>query len=521
MSPPLIKLIKEKRRLAVLGTPEIMTLFANEPQFDVGGINYKVVKHGQAETALLRRLGYPAGNPMLEYYDWAHGTPFEVQRQTCDMLTLNERAYVLNDMGTGKTKAALWAWDWLKSQGLSNKLLIVAPLSTLNFVWMNEIFQTIRHRKAVVLHGTRQERLDRLHDPEFEIFIINHDGIKVILDDLMRSDIDAVVIDELAAYRNVNNRSKAMRKFATTRKIVWGMTGSPMPTLPTDVWMQCSIVTPGTVPKYFSHVRDQLMERKSTFLFVPKANAIESAYKFMQPAVRYSLDDVVELPDLVTRNIDVAMTNEQKSVYDGMVKECVAMAQQHQITAANAAVAMGKLLQIAGGWVYTGDREVASLDAKPRIAALVDTILACQRKIIVFAPFLHAIEGIAKALDHEGISYATVHGGTPRREDIFAAFQRTDKYKVLLAHPKCMAHGITLTAADTILWYLPITSFEIYEQANARIRRVGQKHKQQVIHLVAAPVERRIYSLLRGRERMQDKFLSMFTNGGSALLNVA
>lgn len=511
--------MKAHKRLAVLATDEVRELFRGEPEVRAGGYPYRVVKFEQAEVALLRRLGYPAGNPMLEYYDWpGHQTPFEVQKKTCDMLTLNQRAYVLNDMGTGKTKAALWAWDWLKSQGLSNKLLICAPLSTLRFVWQSEIFQTIRHRKVAILHGDKQTRLDLLADMAYDIYVINHDGVGVIYDELMhRLDIDALLIDELAVFRNVNTRSKRMLKLAKTKKIVWGMTGSPMPTSPTDVWAQASIVTPHTVPKYFSHVEHVLLERKSTHVWVPKAGAVEKAFEYMQPAVRYSLDDVVELPDLVVRNIDVEMTHEQKKVYKGIVEHCVALAQNHQITAANAAVAMGKLLQIAGGWVYSGDRSVATLDAGPRIKALVDTIQGCSRKVIVFAPYLHALHGIGEVLTKEGVKFRAIHGGTTSRDDIYNAFQNFNNFNVLLAHPRTMAHGLTLTAASTIVWFLPIMSLEYYEQANARIRRVGQTHKQEIIHIVASPVERRIYTLLRGRQKLQDTFLSLFKNATQLL----
>jgi SNF2 family DNA or RNA helicase len=88
-------------------------------------------------------------------------------------------------------------------------------------------------------------------------------------------------------------------------------------------------------------------------------------------------------------------------------------------------------------------------------------------------------------------------------------FQNTDKYKVLLAHPQCLAHGLTLTAANTIIWYCPTASLELYEQANARIRRVGQEHKQQVLHLQGTPVERRMYQLLQRKQKVQDQFLKM------------
>lgn len=533
MNAPLVRVVPDKRRLAVLSRPDVNQLFAHHPEIEAGGYTYKVLPHEVYETSLLRRLGIPAINPMLQYYDWAGGKPFQVQRYTCDLLTMNERAYVLNDMGTGKTKAALWAWDWLRTIGMSKRLLVVAPLSTLRFVWQGEVFSTIRHRKCAILHGSRADRLKALEDPENDILVINHDGIKVIWEELLaavtRGEIDTMVIDELAVYRTPGtDRSKRMRKLAKLAKFVWGMTGSPMPTSPTDVWSQASIVTPTTVPKFFSHVRDQLMERKNAYLWVPKAGAVEQAFKYMQPAVRYSLDDVVELPEIIERNIDVALTPEQKRVYDGVVRHCAALVQNKQINAANAAVAMGKLLQIAGGWVYTDGKEVASLDAKPRIKALVDTIIGCSRKVIVFSTYVHSLNGISKALTTEGIAHAVVHGGTPQgqRDDTFNKFQNgpvaatittPGSFKVLLAHPRCMAHGLTLTAADTIIWFLPTMSLEIYEQANARIRRVGQKHKQQIIHLVAAPVEKKIYSMLRSRQKVQDKFLGLFENATQLL----
>jgi SNF2 family DNA or RNA helicase len=76
-------------------------------------------------------------------------------------------------------------------------------------------------------------------------------------------------------------------------------------------------------------------------------------------------------------------------------------------------------------------------------------------------------------------------------------------------HPQCVAHGVTLTAADTIIWYLPITSLDIYDQFNARFRRIGQTHKQQLLHLQATPVEKKIYRMLREHQKMQDMFLQL------------
>jgi SNF2 family DNA or RNA helicase len=173
---------------------------------------------------------------------------------------------------------------------------------------------------------------------------------------------------------------------------------------------------------------------------------------------------------------------------------------------------MSKLLQISTGWVYKADGSTHPLDNDKRVAALIDAINATDRKVLVFVPFKHALAGIGEALKKEGIEHALVSGDTPAdmRADIFNLFQNTQKYHVIAAHPQCLAHGITLTAADTVIWFAPVTSLEIYEQANARIRRVGQKHKQLYLHLQSTPVEKKIYTMLRAKQRVQDKLLDMF-----------
>lgn len=446
------------------------------------------------------------------------GTPFEVQRKTCALLTNNQRAYVLNGLGTGKTKSALWAWDYLRSQGLAKKLLVLAPLSTLSFTWAREVFNTLGHRRCAVLHhSSKKVRLQRLQDPDVEIFILNHDGLKVIggaIGEMVdNGEIDTLVLDELAVYRNGGSeRTKITRQLAGRMQWVWGMTGSPIPTCPTDAWAQATIVTPSTVPKYFSRFRDDLMLKVGQFRWVPKQDAVEKAFAAMQPAVRYTLDDIMELPEAVDRVVDVDMGKLQGKVYKELAASCYSAVQSNEITAANAAAVMMKLLQVATGWVYTSEGKTVPLDNDKRIDALLDAINATDRKVLVFVPFKHALAGISDALDKAGIEHATVSGDTSgtKRSRIFHLFQNTGKYRVLAAHPQCLAHGITLTAADTIIWFAPVTSLEIYEQANGRIRRYGQKHKQLYIHLQSTPVEKRIYQLLRSKQSVQNKLLELF-----------
>ena len=189
-----------------------------------------------------------------------------------------------------------------------------------------------------------------------------------------RHDIDCLIIDELAVYRNNSQRSKQMRDFA--RRFVWvmGMTGRPMPNSPTDVWAQAKILTPQLVPKYFRHAKTQLMLQVSQFKWVPKDGAIEQALAWMQPSVRYSLDDVVELPDAIYRTLSVEMTPEQTRVYRKLANEFAVMVQQQQLTAVNAGVAFSKLLQVGAGYVYSNNPQYVTLDSSPRKDVLLEII---------------------------------------------------------------------------------------------------------------------------------------------------
>lgn len=492
----------------------LQNMFPAARAVTLGGNSFLAVRHEPAETFLLRSLGYDVPAPIMEHYDWAGGKPFDVQKKTCAMLTMNQRAYVLNGMGTGKTKAALWAWHYLYSNGLCGKMLVVAPLSTLQFTWLREVFNTLPGVRAEALYGAKAKRVAKLADKDIDIYVINHDGLKIVADDIAkRSDINVMCIDELAVYRNGGSlRTKVTRKLADKMDWVWGMTGAPIPNEPLDAWAQCTIVTPHTVPKYFGRFRDELMHRVTQFKWAPKHDAVDRAFAAMQPAVRFTLDDVVELPDAVEQTIEVELGPKQAKVYKSLVDHAHVAIATKEITAANAGAVMMKLLQVATGWVYSSDRQTVHLDNEKRIEALIDAVNGTDRKVLVFVPFKHALLGVSKALTLEGIDHALVSGDTPasERSQTFNLFQNTGKYKVLLAHPQCLAHGITLTAADTIIWFAPVTSLEIYDQANARIRRVGQKHKQLYLHLQSTPVERKIYAMLQKKQKVQEKFLELF-----------
>lgn len=475
------------------------------------------LRHDPSTTLMLRNLGLDVPSPVLYHYDFPHPIskpPFEVQRDTVRMLTENRRAYVLSTMGVGKTVCVLWAFDYLKGLGFANKMLVVATLSTLRFTWQAEAFQFLPHLRVSVVYGTRQQRLDALAK-DADIYVINHDGVKTVHKELeKRTDIDTLTLDELAVYRNPTDRSKYMQEYAQRFTWAWGLTGAPAPNQPTDVWGQARIITPNTVPKYFTRFRDALMVKINTFKYVPRHNAIEQAFAVLKPAVRYTLEDVVELPQYISRRVDVALGPKQQLVYDQIRQHCYAAIGAHTVTAVNAGAALNKMLQISLGWVYSNQQgAVITLDNQDRVQAILDIIASAEGKVIVFTAFKHSLKAIYDAIVADGWDTAPpISGDTSAgaRGLVFNAFQNTPQFKVLPAHPQCMAHGITMTAADTIIWAGPITSLETYDQANARIRRVGQKRKQQFFHIQGTPAEKKMYTGLINKQDMQSQLLDMF-----------
>lgn len=505
--------------VGVPASPQITGLWPDAKVIEFAGTPTVLLPHGLPETVMLRNMGLDVPAPILSQYHFPapkHQPAFRVQKLTAALLSTSQRAYCLNGLGTGKTRSAIWAFDYLRGIGMAKRAMVVAPLSTLNNVWAKEVFHTANHLKTAVLHGPRAKRVEALSS-DADVLVINTDGIKVLGPELLKvfasGDIDTLIIDELALMRNARSeRSKLCRKIAQQARWVWGLTGSPTPNEPPDAWGQCRIITPHTVSPYFKAFREQTMVKVSSFKFVPKKDANDTVFRAMQPAVRFTLDDVTELPPVIERTQDVEMGPRQKHIYEEIRKHGHLALKDGTITTANGAAVLNKLLQISLGYVYTQDRSVVALDNDKRLEALSDAVAGTDRKVLVFVPYIHALDGVFHRMSADDVETAVVSGDTPRgdRDRIFSLFQNTNKFKVLAAHPGCMAHGLTLTAADTIVWFGPTTSNETFEQANARIRRVGQRHKQLILMLQATPVEKKMWNRLRHKQSVQSNLLDLF-----------
>jgi SNF2 family DNA or RNA helicase len=438
---------------------------------------------------------------------------FQVQKWTTALFIENPRGYCLNELGTGKTRSILFAFDALQKAGMVQRMIVLCPLTAMRRTWYREILLFFPHLKATILHGSNREARSRKLFEKVDIYIINHDGLEVLQESLMqRDDIDCVCVDEIGGYRNGRaEKTKLLRQYVAPKDYVWGLTGSPIPRAVTDVWGPCSCLTPHTVPKFFTIFRDQLMLKKGPFRWEAKPGAEERAVSCMQPSVRFKLSDVTELPERVIKYYQADLTSKQKYVYEAMRKQSIALVGAHKIDALNAGAVLSKLMQIAIGYVYTRDGKTVHMDNTPRLQLILDLIDSTQRKVLLFAPFKSAVAAFSAFLKTNKIDHAVVTGETTlkRRDEIFGDFQDTGRYKVIAAHPGCMSHSLTLTKANTTIWAGPVTSLETFQQANGRTYRVGQDDKTLVAMCGGTPMEEKMYKLLAANEQLQNRFLEI------------
>jgi SNF2 family DNA or RNA helicase len=274
------------------------------------------------------------------------------------------------------------------------------------------------------------------------------------------------------------------------------------------------IINPSGVPKFFGAFRDQVMQKITTFKWAPKASSEKTLHEVLQPAIRFTKEECLDLPDMTYVTRDVPLSPQQKKFYETLRKHMMATAAGEEITTVNAAANLNKLLQLSCGAVYSDTGEVIEFDAKDRIKALMEVIEEASHKVIIFVPFRHAIEIILDALKTEGISCEAIHGGVPvnKRTAIFAAFQAETKPQVLVIQPQAAAHGVTLHAANVVVWYGPIMSIETYLQANARVHRAGQRNPCTVVHLQGSPVEKRVYKMLTEKVDIHTRLIDLYKN---------
>lgn len=478
------------------------------------GENDVLVKWGVDEARVLKNLNIKdVPSPIMGKYDWpGRYKPFEHQKTTASFLTMNRRAFCFNEQGTGKTASAIWAADFLMKERAIKRVLIICPLSIMDSAWRTDLFSFAMHRTVEIAHGAKKKRQEIING-DAEFVIINYDGVEIVKEEVANGGFDLIIVDEATHYKNA--QSKRWKVLASVMKPdtwLWLMTGTPAAQSPVDAYGLAKLVNPKEVPRFFGAFRELVMHKVTQFKWAPKPNATEIVYNALQPAIRFTKEQCLDLPEMTYVKREVELTAQQKKFYEILRKQMMTTAGGEQITAANAAVNMNKLLQISCGAVYSDTGETVEFDVKNRYKVLREVIDESSQKVLIFVPFKHVIDILKEKLNKDGITNDVINGDVSanKRTAIFKEFQETDNPRVLIIQPQAAAHGVTLTAANTIVWWGPTSSLETYAQANARVHRSGQKHPCTVVQLQGSPVEKRIYKMLDERINIHTKMIDLY-----------
>ena len=475
--------------------------------------NEVLVNWGIDEMHTLKRLNINVPSPIQSQYTWTgKHAPFDHQKKTSAFFTMNRKSFCFNEQGTGKTASAIWAADYLMKQGKINRVLVICPLSIMDSAWREDLFTFAPHRSVDIAHGASKKRKAILEQGA-EFVIINYDGVEIVSKEIAEGGFDLIVVDEATHYKNTQSqRWKTLRRLVKDDTWLWMMTGTPAAQSPLDAYGLAKMVNPDAVPRFFGSFRDMVMRKITQFRWIVKPEATDLVFNVLQPAIRFTKEECLDLPDMTYVKRKVELTRQQKKYYDLLKKKLVMTVGGDEVTAINAAVVMNKLLQISAGAVYTDEGDTLEFDIKHRYKVLREVIDESSQKVLIFVPFKHTIDILTDKLRNDGITTEVIRGDVPvtRRTDIFKRFQTTNEPRVLVIQPQSAAHGVTLTAANTVVWWGPTPSLETYAQANARVHRSGQKHPCTVVQLQGSAVEQRVYSLLDNRIDVHTKMIDLY-----------
>jgi SNF2 family DNA or RNA helicase len=439
--------------------------------------------------------------------------PFDHQKVTSSFLVANPRAFCFNEQGTGKTASVIWAADQLMNAGIVKRVLVVCPLSIMQSAWQADLFKFAVHRSVDVAYGDPKKRA-KIVTGSAQFVIINYDGLATIADELLNyGKFDLIVIDEANAYKNVQTkRWKLMNRMLTPSTRLWLLTGTPASQSPLDAYGLGRLCMPNKAPRFFGDYREAVMQQFSMYRWIPRPNAEQIVFDMLQPAIRFTKEECLDLPEVMHISRYAPLTPSQSKYYKILKDQLLIEAAGEEISSVNAAAKMNKLLQISCGSVYADNGAVIEFDVSNRLNAIKEVIDEASHKVLIFVPFKHTISMLSEYLVKEGITCEVINGDVPvhARTRIFKNFQETKDPRVLVIQPQAAAHGVTLTAANVVIWYAPVTSTETYLQANARINRPGQRNNMTIVHIEGSPIERKLYAMLQSNITNHEKVVDLY-----------
>jgi len=392
------------------------------------------------------------------------------------------------DMGMGKTISTLTALDELLYNYFEvSKVLIIAPLRVAESTWTDEIekWEHLKDLKIAKVLGKEKDRLAALRQ-KVNIFIINRENVEWLVELYGKKwPFDMVVIDELSSFKSPSaRRFKMLKKVRGLIKRVVGLTGTPSPNGLLDLWPQLFLLDRGerlgtTVTgyreRYFSPDK---RNQQIVFSYKLKDGAEEAIHKKISDiCVSMLAKDWLNVPERIINVIKVKLPNAALAKYKQLEKDLLLPLTDSDVVANTAAVLSNKLLQMANGSVYD-ENGLASEIHQGKLEALSDIIESANGKpVLVFYSYKHDLSRIQSYLKKYQVRELKT------AEDI--KDWNSGKVAVMLAHPASAGHGLNLQAGgNVIVWFGLTWSLELYQQANARLHRQGQKQGVIIHHIV-------------------------------------
>lgn len=412
--------------------------------------------------------------------------PYEYQRTAIDWILDHPRCGLFLDMGLGKTICTLSAIDELIYERLEiRKVLVIAPLRVASSVWAQEAAKWEQTRGLTVSRvlGSAVQRRKALRQPA-DIYVVNRENICWLMK-AQDFNFDMVVIDELSSFKSPSaRRFRSLRRVIKNARRVVGLTGTPAPNGLMDLWAEMYLIDNGerlgrTITGYReTYFRPGWGNGYVVYSYTPLAGS-EAAIKAKIADVCISMkkEDYLDMPDRVFQDVEVELPAPAMAQYAAMERDFLLQIGDDEITALNAGAVNVKLQQMANGQIYKEDGSFAELhDAKlEALEQLVEE--ANGSPVLVFTAFRADVERIRSRLGK------AVHGLDTEKD--IAAWNRGE-FPVVVAHPASIGHGLNLQqGGHIIIWYGLTWSLELYQQANDRLYRQGQKNTVSVYHLAA------------------------------------
>ncbi|WP_411679875.1 SNF2-related protein [Clostridium thailandense] len=411
--------------------------------------------------------------------------PHSYQEYATKWILDKPKAGLLMDMGLGKTVCTLTAIKELIYNYFDIvKALVIAPLRVAEDTWTVEAekWDHLKHLKISKILGTEKERRAALNI-KADIYVINRENVVWLVKECGKKwSFDMVVVDELSSFKSPKSqRFKALRKVGAKRIV--GLTGTPSPNGLMDLWSEIYLLDQGErLGRTLTSYREQYFmpdkrNQNIIFSYKPKEEAEEVIYKKLSDiCISMKAEDYLELPERIDNIISVKLQKDEEEKYKKFEKELLLPLKDSDIVANNAAVLTNKLLQFANGAIYDENDEVVEIHNE-KLKALEEIIEAASGKpVLIFYAYKHDRDRLKK--------YFKNAKELKTSEDIKK--WNNGEIEIMLVHPASAGHGLNLQAGgNIIIWFGLTWSLELYQQANARLYRQGQKQNVIIHHLVA------------------------------------